>query len=106
MPCAAAGCEEQQYSSWTLPDDVRRCRLLGVPLDGPAHIRARRLAVAEGSTYPGWDTRTATNEKAKVLEYYVLPRRLRFERFKIELPEYLLGALNEALARLGKGDVS
>jgi hypothetical protein len=37
-----------------------------------------------------------------MLEYYVLHRRLRFERFRIVLREHLLGTLNESLARAGE----
>ena len=73
-----------------------------IPFDGSAHRRAHGLAIAEACRDLGWDARSLNSEKANVLEYYWLHRRLRFERFKIELREHLLGTLNEVLARAGR----
>lgn len=70
-----------------------------VPFDGSAHRRAHGLAIAEACRDLGWDARSLNNEKANVLEYYWLHRRLRFERFKIELRDKLLETLNEVLTR-------
>lgn len=74
----------------------------GAPFDGSAHRRAHGLAIAEACRDLGWDARSLNNEKANILEYYVLHRRLRFERFKVEFREHLLSILNEVLARTGR----
>ena len=69
------------------------------PFDTNVDIRAHRVAVANAFNELGWDASGLIDED--MLEYYVLHRRLRFERFKVELREHLLDTLNESLARAG-----
>ena len=71
-----------------------------VSLDRNAYARACQLAIADAYKDLGWDARGFINKD--MLRYYVLHRKLRFERFRIQLREHLLGTLNEGLARAGK----
>ncbi len=70
-----------------------------IPFDTRAHIRTHKLAVADASRPLGWMARGLIEED--MLEYYVLHRSLKFERFKIELRNHILGTLNETLERAG-----
>jgi hypothetical protein len=71
-----------------------------VPFDASVHTRSHHLAVADACKNLGWNARSIDNEG--MLDYYVLTRDLRFERFKAELRAYLLKTLNEGLARIGR----
>jgi hypothetical protein len=71
-----------------------------VPFDASIHTRSQRLAVADACKNLGWNARSL--DKEGMLEYYVLHRELRFERFKAELREHLLDALNQGLVRIGR----
>lgn len=65
-----------------------------------AHRHTHQLAIAYACKDLGWDARGLLREN--VLEYYLLHRRLQFERFKIELREQLLRTFNEGLDRLDR----
>ena len=63
------------------------------------HIRAEHLAVAAASRLIGWDANQSLYEI--FTEYYVLHRRLVFERFVILLRQSILSTLNTIVARIG-----
>jgi hypothetical protein len=71
-----------------------------VPFDVNAFIRAHRLAIANACKDLGWNARGVIEENS--LEYYVLYRRLWFERFRVELRDHLIGTFNEGLACAGE----
>lgn len=64
------------------------------------HHLWQRKAVASACKEIGWNARDYTAEG--VLPYYLLHRRLRFEKFKIDLRHSLLSTLNAGIARVGK----
>ena len=57
------------------------------PFDTNANARACQIAIADASKALRWDARGFINKN--VLEYYVLHRRLRLERFKVEAAEFV-----------------
>jgi len=69
--------------------------------DSTAFMRSQKLALAEAGTLIGWSARSLLQEE--MLEYYVLDRQLRFERFRIELRNNILAELNRGLTRAGEG---
>lgn len=71
-----------------------------VPYDSLKHIRTQKQALAEVAGAIGWNGRGLFQEE--MLEYYWLHRQLRFEQFKLELRDSILGTLNEGLARVGR----
>ncbi len=65
-------------------------------------IRFQDLAVAEVSREIGWDARSGLTGKETFLEYYVVVRRLRFERFLARFRQSLLEQLNSYLSVIGE----
>lgn len=70
-----------------------------VPYDLDRHVGAWKVAVAAITKSIGWDARDRAPEG--VLGYYTMQRRLRFERFKIQLRDAIMATLNRGLQRAG-----
>jgi hypothetical protein len=68
--------------------------------DSANQIYARKLALAEAGKAIGWNARGLFTDD--MLEYYSLKRHLSFEKFKIELRNSIVQALNEGLKRVGQ----
>jgi hypothetical protein len=66
--------------------------------DAKEHIRAEHLAIAAATRATGWSANQNLYEL--FTEYYVLYRRLVFERSIISLRESILGTLNDGLQRV------
>lgn len=66
-----------------------------IPFDVEAHDRVRRIALASATRVIGWNARGLLQGEAA--EWYWLRRHLRFEKFKVELRDRILGTLNEAI---------
>jgi len=72
----------------------------GIPYDFNAHHRTMKLALADVVRAIGWNVRGTFNDS--VLSYYWIERDIRFHRFKIEMRQAILSALNGAIRRVGK----
>jgi hypothetical protein len=70
----------------------------GLPYDFTEHRRSMNLALAEVGRIIGWTGRGTLNHAA--LSFYWIQMQLRFERFKLQLRETLLGQLNAGLRRI------
>lgn len=73
-----------------------------IPFDSTIHTRARSLAVADATKLIGWNAQEELLPRGEKLEYYFLYRQLRFYKFKIQLRDSILRALNEVIAHVGK----
>jgi hypothetical protein len=71
-----------------------------IPYDSAIHVKAHKLALAEAGKAIGWNARGLFDED--FLEYYLLHRRLRFERFVIDMRDGIVSKVNDALALAGK----
>jgi len=71
----------------------------GIPYEFAAHDRTARLALADIGRTIGWTARGRFN--ADMLSFVWIGMHLRFERFKMDLRNHLLGELNAAIARIG-----
>ena len=65
-------------------------------------FRTQELATAELTKDIGWDMRAAFTGRETFLEYYVIVRRLRFERFLLKLRQGLIDQLNRHVRALGE----
>jgi len=70
------------------------------PYDVAKHYHLRNVALAKITKDFGWDARNSFEKEA--LEYYLLYRYLKFERFRIELRNNILGTLDACLELIGK----
>jgi len=68
--------------------------------DFKLHRYYLQLALAHSFKKIGWNVRQLFEDD--MLEYYILHRRLLFEKFKIELRQSILATLNIGLGRAGK----
>jgi hypothetical protein len=59
------------------------------------------MAVAEATKLIGWNARQIPDD-VFTTEYYYIHRFLLFERFKLQVRESILEALNDAITRAGK----
>lgn len=87
-----------------LPDFVEK-QMLGeenVGYSSADDIRFTNLGLAEASRAVGWDMRSMLTSDDSFLEYYVIVRRLRFERFLIQFRDRLIDQLNSYLRAIGK----
>jgi hypothetical protein len=71
-----------------------------VPLDYDLARRTERVAIARATKAVGWDGRSHFSDYQT--EYYSTARMLRFVRFKCQLRELVLSALDDALSRVGQ----
>lgn len=71
-----------------------------MPYDSTANLVSEKRALAAAGKAIGWNARDLFREDA--LEYYLIHRRLLFERFAIEIRESIMTTLNEGLSRAGK----
>lgn len=65
-------------------------------------FRTQELASAEMTKEIGWDMRAAIAGRETFLEYYVIIRRLRFERFLMQFRNGLIDQLNNYVRSLGE----
>ena len=70
------------------------------PYDVAKHYHLRNVALAKITKDFGWDARNSFEKEA--LEYYLLYRYLKFEKFEIELRDTILNTLNAGLELIGK----
>lgn len=73
---------------------------LMVPFDFAMYRRTHHIALATATRWVGWNARTLMRDD--MLEYHLLERQLRFEKFKIGIRDQILTTLNEGLARAGQ----
>ena len=72
-----------------------------IPFDIEQFDRTKKMAVAQASKLIGWNGRFMIGS-GFVTEYYQWHRLLLFERFKIELRDGIMAALNTAVERAGQ----
>jgi hypothetical protein len=72
----------------------------GIPYDYKVHENSRQIALLKTCKLIGWTARGMLNER--ILSSYLIYLQLNFQKFKIQLREILLTALNDGLNRAGK----
>jgi len=65
-------------------------------------FRTQELATAGLTKDIGWDMRSSLTGKETFLEYYVIVRRLRFERFLLRFRDGLIDQLNQHVLAIGQ----
>ncbi len=95
--------ESMRILSLTSPDFFMKELVAGfrkTPYDVTTHHHLRNVALAKITKDFGWDARNSFEKEA--LEYYLIYRYLKFERFRIELRNSILDTLNAGLELVGK----